>query len=135
MTNKLINLKTIKTLDSGNLSYFESINDIPFEIKRIYFTYDVPINEKRGMHAHKKLKQLLWCPFGNLTVELDDGKSIIKYYLDSPEKALLINNGIWREIIWNKEGSILCVAASDYYDENDYIRDYKEFIDYMKRDI
>jgi hypothetical protein len=60
MTNKLINLKTIKTLDSGNLSYFESINDIPFEIKRIYFTYDVPINEKRGMHAHKKLKQLLW---------------------------------------------------------------------------
>lgn len=111
---------------------FESQKDIPFDIKRIYYIYDVPINTKRGMHAHKSLQQILWCPHGIVEINLDDGIKKESYFLDSPNKALLIENGIWRDMYWKKEGSVLCVAASDYYDENDYIRDYDKFLKYIR---
>lgn len=116
----------------GYLSFFESNKDIPFEIKRIYYTYDVSVGTKRGMHAHKDLQQVLWCPYGAIEVILDDGKEKSIYLLDSPEKALVILKGYWRDIYWRKEGSVLCVAASEYYDEEDYIRDYDEFLKYVK---
>lgn len=128
----LIVLKRIGTSDKGSLSFFESNKDIPFEIKRIYYIYDVPLGAKRGMHAHKKLKQILWCPYGEIEVILDDGKVITSYLLDSPEKALLVDKGIWRDMYWRKEGSVLCVAASDYYNEDDYIRDYNQFSEYVE---
>ena len=125
--NKLIRLKKIKSDDNGSLSFFEGDKDIPFEIKRIYYIYSVPVGAKRGMHAHKKLKQIMWCPYGEIEVILDNGKSTESYLLDSPEKGLIITKGYWRDFYIRKEGSVLCVAASDYYTEDDYIRDYTEF--------
>lgn len=130
--NKLIFLNKNGKVDAGYLSFFEAEKDIPFPIKRVYYTYNVPVGTKRGMHAHKTLQQLLWCPYGEIEVILDDGKEKTSYLLDSPEKALLVLKGYWHNLYWKKEGSVLCVAASDYYDEDDYIRDYDEFIKYVK---
>ncbi len=130
--SELINFRKIGNLDIGYLTFFESNKDIPFDIKRIYFTYEVPYGIKRGMHAHKRLQQLLWCTYGKIEIILDDGNTKKSYILDSPNLGLLIPNGIWRDIVWKKEGSVLCVAASDYYDENDYIRDYDEFLKLVK---
>lgn len=132
MENLLLNIKTHGNNDVGYLSFFELNKDIPFEIKRIYYTYHVPIGTKRGMHAHKELQQVLWCPYGEIEVILDDGKEKKSYILDSPEKALLVLKGYWRDMYWIKEESVLCVAASDYYNENDYIREYDEFLKYVK---
>lgn len=129
--NRLIQIKTNGSPDIGYLSFFEANRDIPFPIKRIYYTFDVPVGTKRGMHTHKTLKQVLWCPYGEIEVVLDDGKEKASYLLDSPEKALLVLKGYWRDMYWKKEGSVLCVAASDYYDEDDYIRDYDEFLKYV----
>ena len=124
---EIINIKTISTENLGSLSFFESERDIPFKIKRIYFTYNVAENSQRGGHAHKKLTQLLFCPYGSITIVLDDGSTKKEILLDSPSKGLIISNGIWRDMIWNKSESVLCVAASDYYNEDDYIRNYEEF--------
>lgn len=132
MDNLLLNITTHGNDELGYLSFFESNKDIPFEIKRIYYTYDVPLGTKRGMHAHKDLQQVLWCPYGEIEVILDDGKEKTIYILDSPEKALLVLKGYWHDMYWRKEGSVLCVAASDYYNENDYIRKYDEFLKYAK---
>lgn len=130
--NKLINIYKNGSNKIGYLSFFESKKEIPFEIKRIYYTYSVPVGQKRGMHAHKNLEQLLWCPHGEIEVILDDGNEKKTYLLDSPEKALLVKKGYWRDLYFKQEGSVLCVAASDYYDEKDYIRDYDEFLEYAK---
>lgn len=131
--NKIISFKSINDQENGSLSFFESNKDIPFDIKRIYYTYNVKTDVSRGKHAHKKLKQVIWCPYGEIEIILDNGKSKKSYLLDSPEKGLLLLDGSWRDIYWRKENSILCVAVSDYYDENDYIRDYDEFLKYVQR--
>ena len=98
------------------------------KLNRIYYIYNVKKNHRRGFHAHKKLEQLAWCPYGSIEITLDNGNSKNIYKLDSPEKALYIGPGIWREMKWLKTGSVLCVAASELYDEDDYIRNYEEFI-------
>jgi dTDP-4-dehydrorhamnose 3,5-epimerase-like enzyme len=130
--NMQLMLNTNGNKDIGYLSFFEVNKDILFDIKRIYYTYDVPVGIKRGMHAHKTLQQLLWCPYGEIKVVIDDGKEKTHYLLDSPEKALLVLKGYWHDMYWLKEGSVLCVAASDYYNEDDYIRDYDIFLNYLK---
>ena len=126
--NHLISLKKIKNLDNGSLSFFEAEKDIPFQIKRIYFIYDVPNKSTRGFHAHKKLKQALWCLHGSIEVTLDDGHNISKFVLDSPEKLLIVEPITWREMKWLKDNSTLCVAVSEYYAEDDYIRNYDDFL-------
>jgi len=128
----MLNLKKMSNGGLGYLSFFESQRDIPFDINRVYYTYDVPLDTKRGMHAHKNLKQILWCPYGSIEVILDDGVNQQSYFLDSPEKALFVLNGYWHDMYWRKEGSVLCVAASEYYNEDDYIRDYDTFLKYVK---
>ena len=130
--NKLINLKKVGNGSQGCLSFFESNKDIPFEIKRIYYIYDVSVDTKRGMHAHKTLNQALWCPHGKIEIVLDNGNCTKSFILDSPEKVLLVGKGIWRDMFWRAEGSVLCVAASDYYSEQDYIRDYDDYLKYVK---
>ena len=132
-SNFLINISSHRNDKLGVLSFFESNKDIPFDFKRIYYIYDVKKETKRGYHAHKKLKQVLWCPYGSIEVLLDNGNEKKIYILDSPEKALLVLEGYWREMKWLKKDSVLCVAASDFYDENDYIRDYDEFLTYKKQ--
>ena len=130
MNYKIISIITIPTDDSGSLSYFEASRDISFCIKRIYFIANVPKDKKRGYHAHKKLKQLLFCPYGEVLITLDDGQLKDEILLNTPEKGILIEEPLWREILWIKDSSVLCVAASDYYDPNDYIRDYRDFLHY-----
>ncbi|KUO58030.1 MAG: hypothetical protein APF84_18575 [Gracilibacter sp. BRH_c7a] len=133
ITNPLLNLTTRGNSEIGYLSFFESCKDIPFLIKRIYFTYDVPNGNRRGMHAHKKLQQVLWCPYGKIEIMLDDGNNKKIYLLDSPNKGLFVEYGLWREMQWLEKGSVLCVAASEYYKEDDYIRDYDEFLEYVQK--
>jgi len=127
----LIQLERLGESKDGYLSFFEAARHIPFEIKRIYYIYDVPINAKRGMHAHKRLRQVLWCPYGHMEILLDDGREAVAYTLDTPDKLLLVE-GQWRDMYWRQPGSVLCVAASDYYDEEDYVRDYDEFLRLVK---
>lgn len=131
--NKIIDLRSFGNENEGYLTFFESLSEIPFSIKRVYYTHSVPVDTKRGMHAHKTLQQLLWCPYGEVEVVLDNGEEKVSYTLDSPKQGLLILKGYWRDIFFRKENSVLCVAASDYYSEEDYIRDYSEFLQYVKK--
>lgn len=131
METKLIDISTIGTDGKGSLSFFESSKDIPFEIKRIYYVHNVPEGAQRGGHAHKSLKQLLFCPFGSIEILLDDGAEKSSVVLDDPSKGLLVSDLIWRDMIWRKADSVLAVAASAFYDESDYIRNYSDFIRYI----
>ena len=87
----------------------------------------------RGGHAHKQLTQLLWCPYGSITILLDDGTDKAEAKLDAPSKGAIGEHAMWREMRWEQEGSVLCVAASEFYDESDYIRDYAAFQAYVKQ--
>lgn len=120
-----------KSGEVNTLFFFQALKDIPFEIKRIYFITNLATGEKRGFHAHINLKQLIICPYGKIDVSLNDGitKKIIK--LHDPSLGLLISKPIWRELEWLQENSVLLVAASDYYYESDYIRNYQQFLDYI----
>ncbi len=132
MTGKLdgvkwVDIKSIPTENAGRLQFFESRNDIDFDIKRIYYITDVPKGTWRGAHAHKELKQLLFCPYGSVTLKLTDGTNVEEFVLDKPNKGIVISKPTWRDMLWNVDNSVLCVAASDYYDVDDYIRDYEKF--------
>ena len=129
---KIIRIKTIGTLGAGQLSFFEEKRDCPFDIKRIYYISKVPEGQRRGFHAHKDLKQFVFCPYGEICFVLDDGKNREEVLLNDPSVAILIDKPIWREMVWIKEDSVLCVCASEYYDESDYIRDYAAYQDYLK---
>lgn len=124
---KIIEIKTKHHPELGSLSFFEAEKDIDFSVKRIYYTYGVPEAGQRGGHAHKKLQQVLFCPYGAIEFILDDGQSREHVLLDDPAKALVLGSGIWRDMIWRQAGSVLCVGASAWYDAEDYIRDYAMF--------
>jgi len=132
MQYEIINIKTVQTEKEGQLSFFEAKRNAPFDIKRIYYITHVPKGARRGAHAHKTLKQLLFCPYGSVTVILNNGTEKEQITLDDPSKGLLLYPGLWRDMLWNTDNSALCVAASDYYDEGDYIRDFNEYLTYVK---
>ena len=132
MDYSLINIKTISADCMGALSFFEGTHDVAFEIKRIYYIHDVPKGVQRGGHAHIRLRQILFCPYGSIEIILDDGVEKCSVLLDDPGKGLIIGPGLWREMIWHQENAVLCVGASEYYDEKDYIRDYDDFLRYVK---
>ena len=134
MNVKTIEIKTRTTQDCGCLSFFESCKDIDFEIKRIYYIYDVPKAATRGYHSHKHLWQLLFCVTGCVEIEVDDGYKSEIILLDQPKRGLVVGPGIWRTMKFVNENSVLCVAASDYYDEDDYIRNYDEFKQLVKQE-
>jgi hypothetical protein len=117
---------------AGNLSSVENLNNIPFEIKRIYYIYDVPGGSDRGGHAHKDLEQFVIAVSGAFDVLLDDGINKTIFRLDRPNNALHIKKGIWRETRNFTSGSICMVIASNEYDLNDYIYDYETFIAFKK---
>lgn len=129
---KLIKIKTIPTADAGELSFFEADKDIPFPIKRIYYITKVPEGVRRGFHAHKELKQLLFCPYGKIQIILDNGKEREEIVLSDPSVGIVIDRPLWREMLWLEPNSVLCVAASEYYCTEDYIRDYNEFLEFQK---
>lgn len=118
----------------GNISVVENNKDIPFEVKRVYYLYDVPGGESRGAHAHKELSQLIIAASGSFTVTLDDGNVKRTFLLNRPYQGLYIKPGIWRDLDDFSSGSVCLVLASHPYDENDYIRDYEEFINYKNND-
>ncbi|WP_293960501.1 FdtA/QdtA family cupin domain-containing protein [uncultured Fusobacterium sp.] len=122
-----VTLKEIKS-PGGSLSFFEKGKEINFDIKRIYYIYKFCEQNRRGFHAHKELKQVMFCPHGKIKVEFTDGRMKQSYLLDDPTKILVIEKGYWREFVSLEEGSILFVGASDVYDEKDYIRDYNEYL-------
>ena len=130
---RIIKIKTIATVNAGELSFFESTKDIPFEIKRIYYISKVPEGVRRGYHAHKTLKQLLFCPYGRIQLVLENGHGREEIELSDPSVGVVIDEPTWREMLWIQKDSVLCVAASDYYDVDDYVRDYADFQrDYLK---
>ncbi len=127
-TVKEIKIKTISTKEEGCLSFFEANKEIPFDIKRVYFTYGVPEGTKRGAHAHRTLKQVLFCPYGKVEVILDDGAEKKSIVLEDPATGLIIENLVWRDLVWRQKDSVLCAAVSDYFDKDEYIRDYEDFL-------
>jgi dTDP-4-dehydrorhamnose 3,5-epimerase-like enzyme len=126
MSSKLIKIPKIEDT-RGNLSVIEN-NLIPFEIKRVYYLYDVPAGAERGGHAHKEQKEFLVALSGSFDVILNDGESEKVVTLNKPFEGLLINEGIWRELKNFSSGSVCLVLASEVFEEADYIRDFKEFL-------
>ena len=126
---------TIPTIDSGSLFCFEGMRDLPFEIKRIYYITGVQAGMERGRHAHKNLQQFLFCPYGEVLLKLDNGSDRENITLCEPSHGVIITGPVWRDLLWKKSNSVLCVAASDYYCASDYIRDYQEFINYITNKI
>lgn len=116
----------------GNLSVVEEFKDIPFKIARAYWVYDVPGGESRGGHAHKRLKQFVIALSGSFTVTLDDGTEKRAFHLNHPYQGLLIETGVWRTLDDFSSGAVCLVLASEPYDEEDYIRDYDDFLKYVK---
>lgn len=126
-------IKDVKIIDipriadsRGNLAVIEK-DCTPFQIKRVYYLYDVPSDAYRGGHAHKEQLEFLVALSGSFTVILDDGESKQSITLNKPNKGLLIPVGIWRELEDFSSGSVCLVLASDVFEESDYIREYKDF--------
>jgi RimJ/RimL family protein N-acetyltransferase/dTDP-4-dehydrorhamnose 3,5-epimerase-like enzyme len=134
MNCKITKLNTFQSHEKGSLSFFESLKDITFDIKRIYYIYNVSETLIRGFHAHKRLKQLIFCPFGEIELILDDGYKRESIILDDPTYGVQIETPMWREIRWLQSKSVVFVAASDYFNENDYIREYDKFIEYITKE-
>ena len=116
----------------GNLTFIESDNHIPFDIKRVYYTYDVPGGSERGSHAHKQLQQLIVAMSGSFDVVLDDGKQQKRFHLNRSYYGLYVPSMMWRTIDNFSSGSVCMVLASEFYDEHDYFRDYDEFLATVK---
>lgn len=114
----------------GNISVVENRKDIPFDVKRTYYLYDVPGGESRGGHAHKELSQLIIAASGSFTVTLDDGRVKRSFTLNRPYQGLYVVPGIWRTLDDFSSGAVCLVLASHGYDAADYIREYEEFIRY-----
>lgn len=125
---KFIDL-TLRGDDRGKLAVFESINTVPFEIKRVYYLTDTKADVSRGYHAHKQLEQVAVCVAGKCRMLLDNGSKKEEIWLDSPSKAIRIEPMIWHEMHDFSLDCVLLVLASDHYDESDYIRNYSDFIE------
>lgn len=117
--------------ERGSLIALEENKNIPFTVKRVYYMFDTKQGVHRGFHAHKTLKQILFCPSGACTILLDSGSEKRHVRLDKPTEGLYLESGIWREMYDFTSDAVLMVLASDYYDESDYIRDYTEFLNYV----
>lgn len=113
---------------SGNITVVENDRFLPFNIRRVYYLYDVPSGSERGGHAHITLYQLIVAASGSFDIILDDGCNKKIVHLNRPNYALMIVPGIWREIINFSSGAICLVLASEKYDASDYVREYSEFL-------
>jgi len=113
---------------AGNITIVEGNKNVPFNLRRVYYLYDIPGGESRGGHAHRELYQLIIAASGSFEVMLDDGKNKKIVRLNRPNFGLLVVPGIWRELFEFSSGAICMVLASHKYDESDYLRDYNSFI-------
>lgn len=117
----------------GNLTVVENGKTLPFDVKRVYYLYDVPGGESRGAHAHKDLEQLIIAASGSFKVTLDDGKCKRTFFLNRPYQGLYVKPGMWRDLEDFSSGAVCMVLASDVYQSEDYIRDYDEFFEFRKK--
>jgi dTDP-4-dehydrorhamnose 3,5-epimerase-like enzyme len=124
---KIINLPTIGD-NRGSLIAMETMDKIPFNIKRAYFIFDTQKNVSRGFHAHKDLQQVAVCVAGKCRMTLDNGKKREDVWLDSPNKGIFIDKYIWREMHDFSGDCVLLVLASEHYSDSDYIRSYDQFL-------
>lgn len=120
--------------ERGQLISLEETKDIPFAIKRVYYLYDTAEGVVRGKHAHKSLEQILICIHGSCKVLLDNGVEKKVVFLEKPYEGLYIANNIWREMFDFSDDAVLMVLASDFYKEEDYIRDYEKFLHFINLD-
>ncbi len=126
---------SIITLDKnhrvkGNLTAINNFSELPFDVKRVYFLYDVPGGEARGGHAHKELQQLIVAASGSFEVSLDDGTYQRQVFLNRPNMGLHIPPGVWASEINFSSGAICLVLASHSYNESDYLRNYEDFLNF-----
>lgn len=119
--------------DRGQLVALEEMRDIPFEIKRVYYMYDTGENVRRGFHAHMQLEQILVCIHGTCKILLDNGEEKKIVSLEKPYEGLYVSNDMWREMFDFSPDAVLLVLASEYYNEEDYIRDYEMFLDFVNK--
>lgn len=124
----IINLPTIGEDMRGSLSFVESGRHIPFPLARAYYLYDVPGGAERGGHAHKDLQQLIIAMSGSFDVMLDDGRQRKTVTLNRPYHGLYVPTMIWRELVNFSSGAVLFVLASNHYSEDDYYRNYDDFV-------
>ncbi len=118
----------------GKLIAIESLADVPFEIKRIYYIYDTATGTRRGFHCHKELQQYLICISGSCKILLDDGNEKQIVELNDPSEGLYVGPAMWREMFDFSPDAVLLVLASEHYNEDDYIHDYAEFLRYVGKD-
>ena len=112
----------------GDLTFLEGQQHVPFNIARVYYLYNVPVEAQRGGHAHRNLQQVIFALSGSFRVLLDDGNKKTEVILRNPSVGLYINKMIWREMDLFSQGAVCMVVASTPYEENDYYRDYDEFL-------
>lgn len=117
----------------GTISVVQNGDTVPFDVKRVYYLYDVPGGESRGSHAHRELSQLIVAASGSFRVTLDDGHVKQSFVLNRPYQGLYVAPGIWRDLDDFSSGAVCMVLASDVYRAEDYIRDYDEFLEFRKR--
>ena len=118
----------------GMLVALEEMKDIHFEVKRVYYMYDTVAGVRRGYHAHKALQQILIAIHGSCKIHLDDGNDTAEVVLDKPYEGLYLSNNVWREMYDFSDDAVLMVLASEYYDENDYIRNYHDFLKFVREE-
>ena len=130
MNSEIINLPKNEN-PSGNYAIIEG-NTLPFDIKRVYYLYDIPSDAERGGHSHIEQREFLIAVSGSFDVILNDGKEIKTVTLNKPDKGLLINQGVWRELNNFSSGAVCLVMSSDSFDERDYIRNFQDFLKSVK---
>jgi hypothetical protein len=116
---------------AGNITPVQNGIEVPFDVRRIYYLYDIPGGEDRGAHAHKKLQQLIIAASGSFDITIDDGRNKKTVQLNRPYFGLHIRPGMWRSISNFSSGAICLVLASELYDRLDYLRTYDEFLNYI----
>lgn len=124
---RLIDLPVISD-PRGDLTFMEGNRHIPFDIQRVYYLYNVPVDSERGGHAHRELEQVVFALSGSFRMRIDDGTNKADVWLNNPRKGLYLRNMVWREIDTFSQGAVCMVLASQPYDEADYYRDYEEFL-------
>ncbi len=129
---KIIDLPTHE-VNGGPHTYVESSVGVPFDVKRTYWTYDIPAGAARGGHAHKECLEVIIAASGSFTVTLDNGSKRETYLLNRPDQGLLVNTGVWRTLQDFSAGSVCFVLASELYEEADYIYEYEDFLNYAKQ--
>ncbi len=112
----------------GDLSFIEGGKNVPFDIKRVYYLYNVPVDAERGGHAHRELEQVIFALSGSFRIKVDDGTTKTEYWLRNPRNGIYIKKLVWREMDSFSQGAVCMVLASRHYEESDYYRSYEDFL-------